>query len=491
MTPSHFSLWNAANYPVVSVLLCAISFGCASNHNKIVDDNAMHGSIQDRAGLNQLLEEVAPALTTLGLDIDMAVSGPSKQLNNPDDAVRFALKNNPNIKQHLARLDLAEADIYNAARLRNPLLEATKLSNNNGGKPFFALSLMLSVSDLFTRASRMTLANKNAEVTKYDVADGIVSLAANTQRSYYHYVHAKHQAKSQNEIHNLTELAYKLAQRFHAAGNLTDLELAEKQASAAQAQIANLHAQTNEADARAQLAVFLGLSVNDDWQTPDQLSTATVDIAPDTLLAAAQSGRLDLRAAAVRINLLEQQYRATSWQRWLGDASVGLEKEREGYGEGFEGGGLEVELPVFTQHNDDVIRARAEWVTAKAQHQQLMLAVENQTLTAATKLALAKERVAVYKNSLLPARSVIVDSTAKRQNYMLAGGFTLLDRKLQQLNTEADYVNALGEYWAAWSNLCESLGGAQPDTQSTPPATPDADTNLTPPKSNPHHHHHN
>lgn len=490
MTPSHLSLWNAANYPVVLVLLCAISFGCASNHNKIVNDNAMHGSIQDRADLSQLLEEVAPALATLSSDIDTTVSESSKQLLNPDDAVRLALKNNPNIKQHLARLDLAEADIYNAARIRNPLLEATKLSNN-GGKPFFALSLMLSVSDLFTRSSRKTLANKNAEVTKYDVADEIVSLAANTQRGYYHYVHAKHQAKSQSEIHNLAELSYKLAQRFHAAGNLTDLELAEKQASAAQAQIAKLHAQTNEADARARLAVFLGLSVNDDWQTPDQLSTATVDIAPDTLLAAAKSGRLDLRAAATRSNLLEQQYRATSWQRWLGDASVGLEKEREGYGEVFEGGGLEVELPVFTQHNDDVIRARAEWVTATAQYQQLVLAVENQTLTAATKLALAKERVAVYEKSLLPARSVIVDGTIKRQNYMLAGGFTLLDRKLQQLNTEAEYVDALGEYWAAWSTLCESLGGAQPDTQSTPLATPDADANLTPPKSNPHHHHHN
>jgi cobalt-zinc-cadmium efflux system outer membrane protein len=474
----------------VLVLLCAISFGCASNHNKIVNDNTMHGSIQDRADLNQLLEEVAPALATLSSDIDTTISESSKQLLNPDDAVRLALKNNPNIKQHLARLDLAEADIYNAARIRNPLLEATKLSNN-GGKPFFALSLMLSVSDLFTRSSRKTLANKNAEVTKYDVADEIVSLAANTQRGYYHYVHAKHQAKSQSEIHNLAELAYKLAQRFHAAGNLTDLELAEKQASAAQAQIAKLHAQTNEADARARLAVFLGLSVNDDWQTPDQLSTATVDIAPDTLLAAAKSGRLDLRAAATRSNLLEQQYRATSWQRWLGDASVGLEREREGYGEVFEGGGLEVELPAFTQHNDDVIRARAEWVTATAQYQQLVLAVENQTLTAATKLALAKERVAVYEKSLLPARSVIVDGTIKRQNYMLAGGFTLLDRKLQQLNTEAEYVDALGEYWAAWSTLCESLGGARPDTQSTPLATPDADANLTPPKSNPHHHHHN
>jgi outer membrane protein TolC len=97
----------------------------------------------------------------------------------------------------------------------------------------------------------------------------------------------------------------------------------------------------------------------------------------------------------------------------------------------------------------------------------------------------------VYEKSLLPARSVIVDGTIKRQNYMLAGGFTLLDRKLQQLNTEAEYVDALGEYWAAWSTLCESLGGAQPDTQSTPLATPDADANLTPPKSNPHHHHHN
>ncbi|MGB0997751.1 MAG: TolC family protein [Pseudomonadales bacterium] len=466
-------------------LLCSFGLGCSSTHQSAA------------VSLNELLETVSPAAVlqrpnAAGLTESAASKlKPSAQLLTLDAAVRLAVNNNASITQQLTRINVAQADIYQAARIRNPVFGATRLHKGNSDeKPFFAMNLMLSVSDVITRPSRLKLANKTAEVIHLEVAAEILAFSTRTQRAYYNYAHAKHTAAAKAEIHTVTELAAQLAERFHNAGNLTELELAEKRTAAAHAHIQALKAAAAVTSARAQLAELLGLPVSEAWQTANELPTATLDIDLDQLLATAQKNRLDLRAAASRIALLAEQIDDVKWQRWIGDAALGPEQEREADGTKLFGAAFEIEVPVFTQHEDEVTRAEAEWITALAQHRQLQLAVENQTLTAATTLTALQQQLAIYQQDLLPAQTNVLDGAVKRQNYMLAGGFSVLERKLEQLNHRTDYIDTLGEYWANWSTLCEALGGAATNVVPEESTGASSSKHSMPPNTNQNHHHH-
>lgn len=484
MSASHLSRYSAAK-GLLAVVFFGTGFGCAHSHHQQTTD------------FDQLLNDTAPTVAqqySVGRDVahrhDTATAH-TPQLLSLDDAVRLALRNNPSIQEYLAQINLAEADLYRAASIHNPLISATKLNGGNDESPFFAYSLMLSVNDLITRKTRMDIASQRSHITAHEVANAIVLLAARTQQAYYHYLYAQQRTNTLEQVRHLHELVYKLAQRFHAAGNLTALELAEKSANAAQAQIVKLRAQTEQASARTALAELLSLSVADHWQTSQLLPTTTMEIAVDNLLTIAQDSRLDLRAAALRVDLLQRQYEATNWQRWIGDAGFELERERETSGERLNGGGVELELPVFNRHKDKAIRAHANWTAAKAQQRRLKLAVENQVTSAANKLMLLKQQLTVYEQALLPAQAAVVDGVVKRQNYMLEGGFALLQRKLEHLASEAQYVDALGQYWAAWSALGQALGGAQPATiAATAPEQQAAEQQQPHTPKHQHHQHH-
>ena len=120
----------------------------------------------------------------------------------------------------------------------------------------------------------------------------------------------------------------------------------------------------------------------------------------------------------------------------------------------------------------------------------MQLAVENQTLTAAATLTAVQRQLAVYQQALLPAQADVLDGAVRRQNYMLTGGFSVLERKLAQLHHQADYVDTLGEYWATWSSLCEALGGAATELETEQLPEPSNREHSMPSNNNQNHHHH-
>ena len=65
-------------------------------------------------------------------------------------AVRTAVNNNPYIIQHLSRINVVQADIYQAGRIRNLCLDDQPAQRYSDDRPFSALNLMLSVSDVIT-----------------------------------------------------------------------------------------------------------------------------------------------------------------------------------------------------------------------------------------------------------------------------------------------------------------------------------------------------
>ena len=82
---------------------------------------------------------LAPELAARGLEVDDSTlleelrGGLAGQEITPETAVRIALLNNPGLQAEYAVLGFAAADVYEAARPRNPSLSVSVLSSDESG----------------------------------------------------------------------------------------------------------------------------------------------------------------------------------------------------------------------------------------------------------------------------------------------------------------------------------------------------------------------
>src|SRR5690606_14777534 len=110
-----------------------------------------------------------------------------------------------------------------------------------------------------------------------------------------------------------------IARRYHAAGNISRLQLDLQQAATARAEVDALRARAAAATARSRLADLLGQQASGGWRTEDRLAEPPDD-APgaEDLAARAASQRLDLAAAREEVAVLEDARGVASSWRLLG-----------------------------------------------------------------------------------------------------------------------------------------------------------------------------
>jgi outer membrane protein TolC len=375
-------------------------------------------------------------------------------------AVAAALSNNPELRAQFARLGFSAADIYQANRITNPLFSASWLNaEDSGGGHQLSLGLVTSLTDIITRPARLRLAKADFEHLKMDVGDAVMKTLAATQAAYYAYVAAEQIVDLRQQTAKAAQLSFELAARFEQAGNITARELALAEADAVDAEIVLIEARQSAFEHRNRLAAQMGVSVAATWQVPRQLPLPQAqDDDLQAMLALAKASRLDLAAGEAKVELLAQQRGYENWRRWLGDAAVGIERERETDGAYLSGPTIEFPLPLFSQNRDVVLRLDSEFQQALAELDALRLAVVDDVHLAFVAMGHAGDRVALYRTRLLPALQTATARAQEEQNYMLIGVFELLASKQEEYDQYQAYIEALKEYWLARTELGRAVG---------------------------------
>ncbi|XOV83101.1 MAG: TolC family protein [bacterium] len=389
---------------------------------------------------------------------------PASKVLGVDAAVAAALSNNPQLRAEFARLSLSAADIYQADRISNPLLSASWLqSEDSGGGHQLSLGLVTSLTNMMTRPARLRLAKADFERLKKTVGDAVMTTLADTQTAYYKYVAAQQIVDLRQQTAKAARLSFELAARFEQAGNITARELALAEADAVEAEIVQLEAQQRAYEYRYQLAMLMGVSVAETWQVPRALPLPKSDDNDlGELLVLARASRLDLAASEEKVRLLAEQRGFENWRRWLVDAQLGLERERETDGAYLSGPTFEFSLPIFSQNLDAVLRMDSEVQQALAEFDALQLAVVDDVHLAFNALGNEADRVALYHKRLLPALQRATARAQEEQNFMLIGVFELLSSKQEEYNQYQLYIEALREYWLARTALSRAVGNTLP-----------------------------
>lgn len=403
-----------------------------------------------------------PEDTAVDARVDALLSEPL----TAQTAVQVALLNNRGLQARYAALGIAQAELVQAGLLENPVFEIMVRPSTEHGTNI-ELGLMQNLVDLLMRPARQRLAEAEYEAAKLELAAHLVEFVGDVESTYHAHRGALGVREVVQEIANTARDGDNLAQAFHTAGNITELELVTHQAEAEDAQTELFEAEEHAKETRIELAEILGIDHSGEWSVPTRPPSLPEQmVALNGLEARALRNRFDLAAHRAEVQAAIEELGLEEDFRLMEEAELSVSAEREPEGEWLIGPALEFPLPLFDQGQARVSGA----AMALRQARDLLISEEThikaEVHKSADAMSMARQRAAHLQRTVLPLKERIVRLTLLEYNYMLEGPFHLLEAQQEQNETYKSYVEALTEYWMARAKLQAAVGGGSLESNS-------------------------
>lgn len=406
-----------------------------------------------------------------------------------DVAVQVALLNNRELQATYEDLGIAQADLVQAGLLSNPFLTLEVRQPSHPRTPF-EIDLGLDFLDALLRPLRKRVGEARFEAARLRVAEAVVELATRVRVAFIALQGAQQVRDLRRTVAYAAEASADSARRLHEAGNVRDLDLANERAALGQARLDLAQADVDEAVAREELTVLLGL-----WGEDASFSVATrlPDLPAEEVPAApleslAMSQRLDLAAAWADVRASALALGLEDYAALQPGAEATLHVEREPEGTTTTGPAVSLPIPLFDTGRAARERARAVLRQAQQHYVGLAVQIRSEVRLRRDRLLAARNRALFYRDQMVPLRSSITAQTQLEYNAMLVGVFQLLQAKQAEIDAGRAWVEALRDYWVARAELLEAVGGrfgeAEP-TEQPAPATPEPEPE---PEQTDHHH---
>jgi outer membrane protein TolC len=386
-----------------------------------------------------------------------------------DAAVELALLNNRGLQASFSRLGIAESDLVEAGRLRNPVFSFGRLALG-GGALEIERSVVFDVLSLLTLPMAQQVQQRNFEQAQFKAAFDAVGIASETRRAYFGAVAAQELVEYFRQVKEAAEASSELARRMLEAGNFNKLAQMREQAFHADATIGLARAQQQAVVERERLTRLLGLSAEQPgFKLPERL--------PDLPKEPTEPGNAEQTAIEKRLDVLmaRRSMEATARSLGLTKATRFVDGLELGYRNRSETGerranGYEVELPLPLFDFGSVRAARAEATYMQAVHRTAEVAVNarSEVRESYSAYRTAYDLARHYRDEVVPLRKRISEENLLRYNGMLIGVFELLADSREQVRSVTGYVQALRDFWLAETNLQTALTGRSPGPGSAP-----------------------
>lgn len=411
-----------------------------------------------------------------------------------DRAVEIALLNNRRLRATLGELGISQANLAAASRLPNPKLDFGVLWPHSAPRgPNVEFGLSAPVLDSLLLPLRRRLAAEELAQVQRRVAQAVLELTAEVKAAAIRVL-----AEEQTLTHLRTEATVSaasldLAQRQHAAGNITDRALAEFSVAAGEHRVETIRAEASVTEAREALNRLLGLdSSQTSWKFAHALpGLPSSDELPESLEALALRQRLDLAAARGEVEAAQHAVTLERRARVIPGLTVGVRTERDSDGTRSTGPQLEAELPIFDQGQAALARLDAEAQRARDQADALAAEIGSEVRAAVAHLNAARAAAEFHAKVLLPERNRVMRQALLEYNAMQVSVHDLLAAKNSQQQAEREAIDARRDYWLARTELERATGTRLPVSlavETTPSAPPPAAPGESPAPS--HHSHH-
>ncbi|MGA0025718.1 MAG: TolC family protein, partial [Burkholderiales bacterium] len=414
---------------VSAVLMLALLAGCAT-----FSDDSGFGAVQDASRERGISQQVKWSRTAQ--DADAVRATVKKLLVAPLDAnaaVQIALLNNRGLQATYAELGIAEADVVQAGRLRNPGFSFGRFTRADEVE--IERTFLFDVLGLITMPIRTDLEKRRLELTKGRVAMETLQVAADTRRAWISAVAAQESAKYMEQVRMAAETSAELARRMAAAGNFSKLDRAREQVFYAEstAQLARVRQQA--VSERERLTRLMGLWGDDiAFKLPERLP----DLPPSAremadLESTAIKQRLDVRGAMQEAENIAAALGLTRATGFMNVIEVGYSRISESHEPRKSGYEIELRLPIFDWGTARVARAEHTYMQAVNRAADTAIKARSEVREAWAAYRTAYDLAKHYRDEIVPLRKQISEENLLRYNGMLISVFELLADARQQV----------------------------------------------------------
>ena len=379
-----------------------------------------------------------------------------------DSAVQIALLNNRSLQATFEEVGLSAADVLEAATIPNPKIDlAIRFPDKPPSGTYVDYGAAIDFLSIIMIPLKMRVAKIQLEAAALRVADATLELVSQVKGAFYSLQASQQLLQRFKLIVDTSAASLNLAQRQHEAGNITDLALAQQQATYSRSR---LDLATTEAEIRRnreKLNRLLGLWGTDtDWQISGKLPEApSSDLPISGLEHLAISQRLDLQADYLQLTSQVKNLGLTKSFRLLGALDFGINSERETDSQTRTGPTFAIELPIFNQGQARIARGEAALRQAQDNFEALAIDVRSQIRELRDELASKREIARFYQEELLPGQRRILNKSLINYNAMAIGNFELFTTKAEEARTEREYLEAVRDYWITRAELERAVGG--------------------------------
>jgi outer membrane protein, heavy metal efflux system len=419
--------------------------------------------------------------------VDAAVDDLLARPLDVDAAVQIALLRNPSLQAAYEDLGVAQADLVQAGLLRNPVLTgAFRFPDRSPSGTNIEMDLAQEFVNLVFLPARRRIAAAQVIEVQHRVTAEVLDLAAEVRGAYWELVAAYNTVAVLRTVAEVADVSRALTERLHAAGNVSELQLASETALATELELDVARAEGEVVPARERLGRLLGVGAGGAWSVPPQLpAVPAADPELPALEAAAYTQRPDLLAAQQEVAVLRDALGLQQITRWFPIADVGVAVEHEREGAWLVGPSLSLVLPIFDQGNAERGKLQSQLRQSEARLAARGLDVRAEVGAARARVASARTIAGRYRTALLPMRQRVVALSLEHYNFMLMGPLALLQAKQAEVEALRGYIEAVRDFWLARTALERALAARLPvDVAAATPATDVA------PAADPHQHHH-
>jgi outer membrane protein TolC len=441
--------------PLAIAMSALVLTGCAT-FSKDGGMDSVSAMTKERTGQPVQLQKTAEDSAAAESNVKQLLSQPL----TPDSAVQIALANNKGLQASFAELGIAEANLVQAGRLRNPGFSFGRL--RGGEEVEIDRSFMFDFIGLLTLPGRTGIESRRFEQAKLQAAAQAVQLAADTRKAYFNAVGAQQSVQYAEQVVSAAEASADLAQRMSKVGNWSKLDQAREQAFYADSVTQLASARHNATAAREQLTRLLSLwgAAAADYKLPDRL--------PDLPKAPNEVADVETRAMQQRLDvqMAKRSTEATASNLGLTKATRFINVFDAGYANKSQTGlprenGYEIslELPIFDWGSARTARAEAIYMQAVQRTADTAVRARSEVREAYSAYRTSYDIARHYRDEVVPLRKRISDEVLLRYNGMLASVFELLTDARSQVGSVNAAIQAQRDFWIAQTNLEAAING--------------------------------
>ena len=379
-----------------------------------------------------------------------------------DNAVQIALLNNRGLQSAYAELGIAESDLVQAGRLRNPGFSFGRTHRADDVE--YERAFIFDLLGLLTMPLRTQLERERFELAQGRMAANILQVAADTRRAWISAVAAQQSATFAEQVKSAAESASELARRMVKAGNFSKLDQAREQAFYADAAVQLARARQQALAERERLTRLLGLWGNDiAFKLPERLP----DLPPSLRDMAdierqAMQQRLDVQEAARNAENIANSLGLTKATGYFSVFEAKYIRNSESGQPRKTGYEIELRLPIFDSGSAKLARAENTHRQAVNHAADLAIRARSEVREAYGAWRSSYDLARHYRDEIVPLRSRISEETLLRYNGMLMSVFELLAESRQQVSAVINAIEAQRDFWLADTTLQFTINGKSP-----------------------------